>query len=432
MRFCEIIEKKKRGGTLTREEIKEAIELYTKSEIPDYQMAAFLMAVYFKGMTDEECAALTEAVEHSGDTIDLSFLGKLSADKHSSGGVGDKTTLICAPLAVCLGVKVAKMSGRGLGHTGGTVDKLESIPGFRTSLTSEEFIRQTQKIGIAVVGQTENLAPADKRLYALRDVTATVDSIPLISASIMGKKLASGAKNITLDVKCGSGAFMKTQADAEQLAKSMVRIGRLCGRNTSAYVTDMDFPLGRAIGNTAEVIEAIDVLRGTGDGRLSSLSVALAASMAANTLGGSNDEYIRMAWDAIKSGDALKKFKEWVTYQGADGRYIDSPELFCEAKHKKEVYALNDGYIFACNAELVGLAAMKLGAGRAKKDDPIDMSAAVILDIERGSYVKRGDRIATLYSSVTDDFSSAVDLIQSAYVISDQRPAPVPIILAEF
>ena len=379
MRFYDIIVKKKRGEALSNDEIAELVKEYTCGNIPDYQMSALLMAICLKGMNTEETAALTEAIASSGDRIDLSPLGDTTADKHSTGGVGDKTTLIVAPLAAAVGCKVAKMSGRGLGHTGGTIDKLESFVGYDTALPPERFIDQVKKIGIAVTGQSGNLAPADKKLYALRDVTATVDSIPLITSSVMGKKIAAGSRSIVLDVKCGSGAFVKTAEDAEKLAKSMVDIGNACGRRTRALITDMDTPLGFAIGNILEVKEAIETLRSDGPADLTEISLTLASEMAALAHGIKEEDAKKLVKDALKSGAALEKFKEWIGAQGGDTSLIDDPSLFPCAKYAVEFRLDKDGYIAHMDAEMIGIAAMTLGAGRASKEDEIDYTAGIIL-----------------------------------------------------
>jgi len=379
MRFYDVITKKKRGLPLTDGEIREFVKEYTEGNIPDYQVSALLMAICLNGMNAEETFSLTDAISKSGDTVDLSEFGDKTADKHSTGGVGDKTTLIVAPLAAALGCKVAKMSGRGLGHTGGTVDKLESFPGYNVALTPEEFKRQVESIGVAVVGQSGNLAPADKKLYALRDVTATVDSIPLITSSVMGKKIAAGSKNIVLDVKCGSGAFIKTPEDARVLAENMVRIGNMCGRRCAALITNMDIPLGYSVGNILEVKEAIATLRGEGPEDLTEISLALAAAMTHFAKDITHAEAMRRAREALESGAALEKLKEWISAQGGDAGLIDSPESFPSAPITREVRAKKSGYISGMNAEAIGIAAMELGAGRRTKDDVIDYTAGITL-----------------------------------------------------
>lgn len=395
----DIIEKKKHGNALSEKEIRELITLYTKGDIPDYQMSAFLMAVYFRGMTDEEISVLTDAMATSGDTVDLSEFGDKSVDKHSTGGVGDKTTLIVTPIVAAAGGVVAKMSGRGLGHTGGTVDKLESFPGFRTSLSPEEFTAQVKKCNLAVIGQSANLAPADKLLYALRDVTATVDSIPLISSSIMSKKLAAGTRSIVLDVKCGSGAFMDTPEKAKALADAMVKIGKSRGRNIAAVITNMDIPLGHAIGNSLEVREAIEVLSGQGPEDLKEVCITLASVMLELSLKLDEDEAKKLAKETLESGKAFEKFREWIALQGGDVSCIDDPSLFGQVKYVVPVVSFNEGYVHSCNAETIGLAAMKLGAGRAAKDDVIDHAAGIMLIKKPGDRVKRGDVVAILYTN---------------------------------
>lgn len=426
MRMYDIISKKRDGYELTNEELQYFVSGVVSGDIPDYETTALLMAIYLRGMSDGECAVLTDLMAHSGDMVDLSAFADLSADKHSTGGVGDKTTLIVAPIAASLGLKVAKMSGRGLGHTGGTVDKLESIPGYRTSMTSEEFLRQVQRLGIAVVGQSGNLAPADKKLYALRDVTATVSSIPLIASSIMSKKLAAGSKNIVLDVKVGSGAFMKKLDDSKALARTMVDIGKSCGRRVSALITSMDAPLGYAVGNSVEVIEAISVLRGETRGILRDVSVALAAEMVSLTLSLPHNEALSRVENAIDSGAALKKMKEWIASQGGDARYIDDTSLFPEAKHTFRVISDSEGYVSRIDAEMIGRASMILGAGREKKDDVIDLSAGVILGIGLGEKVKPGDTVCTLLTNDKNKLSAAEALVKEAFTFSVEKPVLPP------
>ena len=424
MNMYDLITKKKQGQVLTEAEISELVTEYTAGRIPDYQVSALLMAICLQGMNDEETKALTLAIAGSGNTVDLSEFGDLSVDKHSTGGVGDKTTLIVAPIAASLGCKVAKMSGRGLGHTGGTVDKLESFPGYRTELSAEEFFEQVRRIGISVVGQSGGLAPADKKLYALRDVTATVDSIPLITSSSMGKKLASGSRSIVLDVKCGSGSFMKTEEDAFILAKNMTDIGKMAGRNMTAVITDMDIPLGHAIGNSLEVIEAIEVLSGGGPRDLRSVCIALATEMTSLSLGYSEQEARAAVIRAIESGEAKKKLAEWIGAQGGDARYVEDTSLFRVADHARDVYAEADGYITHIDTESVGLSSVLLGAGRIKKDDVIDHSAGIILHKKTGDRVSRGERIATLYSCREASFGEAEALLCRAYSISETQPEP--------
>lgn len=427
----DVITKKRDGGTLTEEEIRCFINGYTEGAIPDYQAAAWLMAVYLRGMTDAETAYLTDAMLHSGDIVDLSEFGHLSADKHSTGGVGDKTTFIVAPLAAVLGCKTAKMSGRGLGHTGGTIDKLESIPGYCVSLTAERFREQVRKIGVSVIGATGDIAPADRRLYALRDVTATVDSLPLIASSIMSKKLAAGTASIVLDVTVGSGAFMKRQEDAQALARAMVDIGIRAGKRITAVLTDMDQPLGRTVGNALEIEEVIRFLQGddTGLEDLREVSLTLAAHMAANVHGiGAQDAY-RQAHAAWRSGAAYEKFVEWITAQGGSYRWLTDPTARRTAPFSAAVTAEEDGYVSAIHAEQVGLCAMQLGAGRQRKEDGIDMAAGIRLCRKVGEKVCRGDVIAILYTSDEAKLPAAKERFLSAVRYGAAPPALRPHIL---
>ena len=428
MRIYDIITKKKHGEELTDAEIEYVIREYTKGAIPDYQISALMMAIYFKGMTDRETATMTLAMANSGDTVDLSEFGTLTVDKHSTGGVGDKTTLVIAPIAASLGAKLAKMSGRGLGHTGGTVDKLESFPGYDTSLSPDAFFEQVRRIGISVIGQSGDFAPADKKLYALRDVTATVDSIPLITASIMSKKLAAGSSAVVLDVKYGSGGFMKTPEDAEALARGMVEIGKRCGRRMCALITNMDIPLGYAIGNALEVCEALDVLSGHGPADLTEVCTALATEMVSASLGMSTDDARVAVLDAISSGRALAKFAEWIEAQGGDASYAKDTSLFPKAKYEYDVKAECDGYISAMNAEEIGVSSVVLGAGRLTKDDAIDHAAGIILRKKRGDKVNAGDTIATLYTNNESKIGDAERMLLGAVVISDTKPEAEPLI----
>ena len=407
MNTYDIIAAKKRSEELTDEQIRYFVEGYTRGDIPDYQISALLMAICFNGMTDGELATLTAAISESGDRVDLSEFGALAADKHSTGGVGDKTTLIVAPIVASVGVKVAKMSGRGLGHTGGTVDKLESIPGYRTSVSAEEFYSQVRRIGIAVVGQSGNLAPADKKLYALRDVTATVDSVPLIASSIMGKKLAGGANTIVLDVKYGSGSFMKTPSEAEILADKMVKIGNANGRRTSALITNMDIPLGHAIGNSLEVIEAIEALKGNGPRDLMEVSLALSRAMVSLALGVDDATAEELVRHALESGAAIEKLKEWIGAQGGDIAYIDDTSLFRRAEYSLDVCAEKDGYISFMDTELLGLVSVSLGAGRETKNDEIDHSAGIIIRKKTADKVSVGECIMTLYTNRRESLDGA-------------------------
>ena len=428
MNMYDIITKKKRGEELTEGEIRNFVFGYTEGTVPDYQVSALLMAICLRGMTDRETVALTEAISNSGEVLDLSEFGNLTADKHSTGGVGDKTTLIVAPIAAALGCKVAKMSGRGLGHTGGTIDKLESVSGYKINLSPDEFTRQVKEIGIAVVGQTKNLAPADKKLYALRDVTGTVDSIPLITSSIMGKKLASGSKSIVLDVKCGSGAFVKTLADAELLGRSMVNIGELSKRRVSAVITDMDTPLGFAVGNILEVKEAIETLLGNGPRDLTEICTTLAAVMAHLSLEIPLDEARARAKKILDTGLAYEKFKAWIEAQGGDVRLIENPELFPTAEIEYTLTAKNDGYIAKMDAEKIGLSAMKLGAGRETKDAEIDYTAGIRLMKKTGDYVKCGDTLAYFYTNNESAISDSEELFFSSIAYSDTKPEMAPLI----
>ena len=415
MRAYDIIYKKRQGFANTKEEIEFMIDGYMSGDVADYQISAWLMAICFNSMDENETFYLTDAMMRSGDLVDLSMFGKLSVDKHSTGGVGDKTTLIVAPIVASLGCKVAKMSGRGLGHTGGTVDKLESLDGYKTALSSEEFLKQATDIGIVVAGQSGNLAPADKKLYALRDVTATVDSIPLIASSIMSKKLASGASTIVLDVKCGSGAFMKNPDDAKALANAMIDIGTKFGRNVKALITNMDVPLGSFVGNALEVYEAVQVLGGKGETNLTEICVALASNMVSSALSVNINEAKELVENAISSGKALNKMKEWIQAQGGDIAPLDNTDILLNAKYKKEYKAKNNGYISKINAECVGIASMLLGAGRAKKDDVIDYCAGIELKCKQGQYVNEGDTLCVLYSSTEKLFDSCERKLDEAF-----------------
>ncbi len=428
MRMYDIIKKKRDGGELSTGEIEFFIAGLVRGDVPDYQASALCMAVFYRGMTERETADLTRAMAESGDTVDLSRFGDTSVDKHSTGGVGDKTTLVVAPLAASLGCAVAKMSGRGLGHTGGTVDKLESIPGYCTALSPEDFFRQVEEIGIAVVGQTGNLTPADKKLYALRDVTATVDSLPLIASSIMSKKLAAGAHAIVLDVKCGSGAFMKTPADARALAAEMVKIGANSGRRVSAVITNMDRPLGTHVGNALEVREAIEILHGRGDAHLREICLTLAAQMIALSRGVSHDEALALVTAALDEGKALAKFREWIARQGGDARVADDLSLLPQAAYCREVKAERGGVLTAVNAETVGTACVLLGAGRAAKDDTIDPAAGIVTAKTVGDEVRPGDLLATLYANDESRFDEAEKRYRTALTLGDTPPAVAPLV----
>ena len=428
MRAVDIIEKKKHNKVLSKEEIDFMVQGYTKGEIPDYQMSAFLMTIYFNGMKTDEIANLTESFVNSGDRVDLSEIEGIKVDKHSTGGVGDKISLIVIPLVAETGIPVAKMSGRGLGHTGGTIDKLESIPGFKTELSNKEFIENVNRYKMAIVGQTSNLTPADKKIYALRDVTATIDSIPLIASSIMSKKIASGADAIVLDVKVGSGAFMKTLDEAKQLAETMVNIGKSLNRDTIAVITNMDQPLGYEVGNSNEVKEAIKVLSGKGSEDETMISLAIAANMC--MLGGAFKDYdkaYKYLEKSIQSGKALDKFRELIRIQGGDERVIDNPDLLPSAKNSYNLIATKDGYIESIATESIGITAMLLGAGRRTKDDKIDYGAGITLHKKIGDSVKKGDILCVLRTNL-DDFNDAKERIKEAFLISDKKPETKPYI----
>lgn len=430
MRMYDVIRKKRDGHELTDSEIQFFIDGFVRGEIPDYQASALLMAIYFQGMTDAETVCLTNAMAESGAMLDLSQFGDLSVDKHSTGGVGDKTTLIVAPIVAAVGAKVAKMSGRGLGHTGGTVDKLESIDGFKTSLTTEDFLNQVSDIGIAVIGQTENIAAADKLIYALRDVTATVDSLPLIVSSIMSKKLASGSKSIVLDVKYGAGAIMKTVDQARVLAEKMVSIGKVSGRNMAALITDMNSPLGDAVGNNLEVIEAIEILRNKKHNELRSVCVSIAAVMVELALNLPCEEAKSLVIDSIESGMAFEKMKQWISAQGGDCRLLDDTSLFPKARISYNVKSSAEGYITALNAEMLGTASVSLGAGREKKDDAIDHSAGIIICKKPGDYVKEGDVLFTLYTNDEALIPTAEALCINSVSIGESKPEKLDLVFA--
>lgn len=422
-RFVDLIQKKKNGETLTKEEIDFMITDYVAGKILDYQMSAMLMAIYFNGMENEELAAFTLAMRDSGDLVDLSPIEGIKVDKHSTGGVGDKTTLIVGPIVAACGVPVAKMSGRGLGFTGGTLDKLESISGFRIDLSAAEFFETVKKTGISVIGQTGNLAPADKLLYALRDVTATVDSIPLIAASVMSKKLAAGSDKIVLDVTTGSGAFMKNTRDAKKLAKHMVAIGNHAGKETVAILTGMEEPLGFAIGNNMEVKEAIEVLKGDGPEDVKEVSVALAGMMLSLGLENvSHSQGKRMAKKALSSGQAFEKFKEMVQAQGGDIRYVEHPEFFERDAFEGEVLAAEDGFLSGMDTEKIGVAAGLLGAGRETKDSVIDMSAGIYLEKKIGDTVKKGEPIAICYAGTKEKLNRGMAMFESSIRYSKEAP----------
>lgn len=428
MRMYDIIAKKRDSGELTSEEISFFVKGCTSGEIPDYQTAALLMAIYLNGMTDRETSDLTLEMAKSGDTADMSAIEGLTVDKHSTGGVGDKTTLIVVPIVAALGGKVAKMSGRGLGHTGGTVDKLESIPGFRTELSPKEFFDNVNTLGAAMIGQSGNLAPADKKLYALRDVTATVSCIPLIASSIMSKKLASGSDCIVLDIKVGSGAFMKSLDDAKRLARQMVNIGNACGRKVSAVLTNMDIPLGFAVGNSLEVIEAVKVLKGEQKGDLYDVCIELAANMLHLTSGKSLDICRELAKSAVENGSAFNKLKEIVNAQGGDVNVLDDTDLFATTKYSLNITADKRGYISRLDSEKIGISSVVLGAGREKKGEKIDHSAGIVLNKKTGDLVNKGDILATLYTNNQDKLCNAEKIFLSAVEFSEEKPKEEPLI----
>lgn len=429
MRMYDIIYKKRDGETLTEAEIRNFVEGYTSGDIPDYQAAALCMAIYFRGMNDKETLALTLAIRDSGDILHFPNIHGLRVDKHSTGGVGDKTSLVIAPIVASLGLKIAKMSGRGLGHTGGTVDKLESFAGLKTDFSTEEFESIVNRTGIAIVGQSAELAPADKKLYALRDVTATVDSIPLIASSIMGKKLAANDDCIVLDVKTGSGSFMKTKEDSIRLAKTMVSIGKGAGKKVRALITDMDVPLGNAIGNSIEVIEAIETLRGEGPEDLTHLCTALASHMLSLAGYGTRTECEALVENAISTGKALKKLAEMVKAQGGNPEWVYNTQLFPDAAHSRTVSAPRDGYIHHVDTEGYGMASLILGAGRSKKGDEIDHTAGIHLSKKTGDPVKAGEIVATLYSNRAETLSEAARKLLDSTFITDDKPEIDPLIL---
>ena len=429
MRMYDIILKKRANLPLTDEEIRFVIDGYVKGEIPDYQVSALLMTIVFNGMNARELGTLTLAMAQSGNMVDLSNIDGITVDKHSTGGVGDKTTLIIAPLVAACGGKVAKMSGRGLGHTGGTIDKMESIPNLKVSLEKDAFINQVNKIGLAVIGQSEGLAPADKKLYALRDVTGTVDSIPLIASSVMSKKLASGAQAILLDVKVGSGAFMKNIEDARELAKAMVDIGKENGRSVKAILTDMDRPLGHAIGNALEIREVIDTLKGHGPEDLTHECIIMAAHMLVLSHMCDYETALNRVQQALDSGVALERLRLMVDAQGGDSRAIDDESILTIGQFTYDVIAPQDGYITHMNTEQCGIASVMLGAGRTVKDGPIDYSAGIVMHKKTGDAVRMGERIATLYASDESLFTNAAQTYLAAITIGNTAPKVVDTIL---
>ena len=429
MKMYDLIVKKKRGGVLTKEEIDWMIRAYTDGDVPDYQMSAMMMAICFVGMTDEETKDLTLAMAHSGDMLDLSAINGIKVDKHSTGGVGDKTSLVLAPLVASLGIPVAKMSGRGLGHTGGTIDKLESFTGFSTSLTPEQFIRNVNTIHIAIAGQTANLAPADKKLYALRDVTGTVDQMSLIASSIMSKKLASGADAIVLDVKTGDGAFMKKEADAIHLAEEMVSIGKLAGKDVSAVISDMDQPLGCAVGNALEVREAIDTLRNQGPADLRELVLVLGSHMVVKA-GAADDLSLArtMLEESLSNGRAFEVFKEFVRAQGGDPNEAEHPELLPAARFQETVPAPGDGYVADIATEEIGKICLLLGGGRETKESRIDLSVGLVLCKKKGDAVRKGEPLAVIHANDEELLGQAAERLTSAYTLTEMKPEAISLI----
>ena len=422
MRIYDIIEKKRDGHKLTKEEIDFFVQEYTAEKIEDYQASALLMAIFINGMDEEETVNLTESMAKSGDMLDLSSIDGITADKHSTGGVGDKTSLVVAPICASLGIKMAKMSGRGLGHTGGTIDKLESIEGYNTSIDTDAFFKQVNEIGIALIGQTGNLAPADKKIYALRDVTATVDNISLIASSIMSKKIAAGAQNIVLDVKCGSGAFMKDEQSAAELAEMMVRIGKKCGRNMAAVITNMDIPLGSNVGNALEIKEVVDILNDKGDRQLRELCLVLSATILSISYGWDYEVAYVKAENTLTDGSALNKLKELVAAQGGNTQMIDNTSLLPKCDNSLEIKANQDGFIQSIDSKIVGESAVLLGAGREKKTDTIDYGAGIILYKKTGDKVLVGDTVAILYADSDEKLKNAEKLFNTSYKIGDEKP----------
>ncbi|WP_294168835.1 pyrimidine-nucleoside phosphorylase [uncultured Clostridium sp.] len=429
MRMYDIILKKRKGLELAKEEIDFFVQGFTKGEIPDYQASALLMAIFFNKMNKKETADLTMAMVNSGDVIDLSSINGVKVDKHSTGGVGDKTSICLTPLVASLGVPVSKMSGRGLGHTGGTIDKLESFDGFSVELTEDEFINNSNKIGIAITGQTGNIAPADKKLYALRDVTATVDNMSLIASSIMSKKIASGADAIVLDVKVGDGAFMKTPEDAKALAKEMVDIGTSVGRKTIGVISDMDQPLGYAIGNALEVKEAIELLKGNGPKDLLELTLTLGSYMLiCGNKAKTFEEGKALLLENINNGKGIEKLKEFVKAQGGDPSFVDETDKLPKAKYIEEVRAVNSGVITKINAEAFGLIAMELGAGRETKESEIDLAVGIVLNKKRDDEVKAGDILAYIHSNDKDNIERAKNNILKNIIVSEKSKERIPLI----
>lgn len=424
MNFVDLIKKKRDGCKLSKEELEYFANGAARGTIPDYQLSAMLMAICINGLDDEETTMLTMAMTYSGKTLDLSGIKGVKVDKHSTGGVADTTTLVLAPLTASLGLPVVKMSGRGLGHTGGTLDKMESIPGMSVNLTMEQAVEGVNRHGIVVMGQTENLAPADKVLYALRDVTGTVESIPLIAASIMSKKLAAGADAIVLDVKCGSGAFMKNIDDAKSLAETMIKIGKGMGRRVSALITDMNQPLGMCIGNSLEVIEAIEILKGNIGGSLKEVSLELGSEMLVlGKIAANKDEALKMLNENIKNGKGLEKLRELICIQGGNQEVINDYRLFGRAKCSMEIKAERDGYISSADAYHIGKASVALGAGRLRKTDKIDLNAGVVMKCRTGDRVRAGQTIAQVFAADNDRCKEGAEIVSNAIVIGDDMPA---------
>ena len=430
MRMYDIIAKKRDGGMLDRSEIAFAVNGYVDGSVPDYQMSALMMAIYLRGMTDEETAILTDVMARSGDMVDLSAIQGIKVDKHSTGGVGDKTTLVIAPIVAACGVRIAKMSGRGLGHTGGTIDKMEAVPGTRTALTQEEFFRQVNAIGISVIGQSGRIAAADKKMYALRDVTATVGCIPLIASSIMSKKLAAGSDAILLDVTMGNGAFMKNLEDATELARQMVAIGTANGRKVAALITDMDKPLGKNIGNSLEVAESMAVLQGNGPADLTEVCLQLAANMLVLAGRGDLSACRAMAEGVIRDGTAFVKCCQMFAAQGGDVSVLKDPSRFPKAKYSYELTARENGYIVENDVEKIGNASVLLGAGRIKKEDSIDFAAGITMHKKLGDAVKAGESICTFYANDPALFAAAEEMYRSGLVIGPEKPGVPPLIYA--
>lgn len=429
MLMTELLAKKRDGGELSAQEIDHMIQGYTQGRIPDYQMSAMCMAILLRGMSDREVLDMTMSMTRSGELLDLSPIEGLKADKHSTGGVGDKTSLALCPMVAACGLKIAKMSGRGLGHTGGTIDKLESFPGFSTGISEEQFFRNVNEIGIAIMGQTADLAPADKKIYALRDVTGTVPSIPLIVSSIMSKKLAAGADIIVLDVKCGSGAFMKSLEQAEELARGLTRIGRLAGKKCAAVITDMDQPLGRTVGNALEVREAIAVLKGQTGGELLELCLSLGSLMLAEAgIAETVEDGRQRLLRAIEDGSALEKLCQMVAAQGGDSRAVHDPSLLPQAPVVLPVPSADEGYVAGIEAEQVGLVSMHLGGGRATKESVIDLSVGVVLDKKVGDRVEKGESLGSIHASSLEKAREAAELLRACYSFSSQPVESPPFI----